>query len=116
MRISEKIEKKVATLTISGHMMGGPENMELHDKVKSLLGDGIRNIVIDLKKVKWINSSGLGILMASWGSVTREGGNIKLANVTEKVNSLLIMTQIITFFETYDSVARAVASYSSEMR
>jgi len=116
MHITEKIVKKVAILTLSGHMMGGPNNIQLHDKVKSLLGDGIRNIVIDLKKVKWMNSSGLGTLMAAWGSVMREGGNIKLANVTEKVHSLLIMTQIITFFETYDSVDRAVASYSSEIR
>ena len=69
-----------------------------------------------MKKVKWMNSSGLGILMASWGSVCREGGNLKLANVTEKVHSLLIITQVITFFETYKSVDRAVASYKSELR
>ena len=116
MRIKEKIEKNVAVLSVSGKMMGGPENRELHDHVKNLLGSGVRNIVIDLKKVKWMNSSGLGILMASWGSVSKEGGNMKLAGVTEKVNSLLIITQVITFFETYESADRAVASFKSEMR
>jgi anti-sigma B factor antagonist len=116
MRIKEKITKNVATLSISGHMMGGPENKALHDHVKNLLGSGIRKMVIDLKKVKWMNSSGLGILMASWGSVCKEGGNLKLANVTEKVHSLLIITQVITFFETYESVDRAVASFKSELR
>ncbi|MBN2365457.1 MAG: anti-sigma factor antagonist [Calditrichaeota bacterium] len=110
MKIKEDIKGNIAVLTISGNMMGGPETTELHDKVKSLMGDGIKKIVIDLAKVKWMNSSGLGVLMAVWGSLKKEGGNLKLANVSEKINSLFMITQLVQFFETFESVDRALAT------
>ena len=112
MKIKERIEGDVAILTISGNMMGGPETSALHDKVKSLIADGIKNVIFDLGKVKWMNSSGLGVLMSTWGSLQKEGGNLKLANVSEKIDSLLMITQLIQFFETYESVDRALASFS----
>ncbi len=112
MKIKERIEGEIAVLIISGNMMGGPETGALHDKVKSLIADGIKNIIIDLKKVKWMNSSGLGVLMSTWGSLQKVGGNLKLANVSEKIDSLLMITQLIQFFETYESVDRALASFS----
>ena len=111
MYIQEKIKKDIAILTISGSMMGGSEYYGLHDKLKSLLSDGIKKIVIDLKKVKWMNSSGLGTLMSCWGAVCMKNGNLKLANVTEKIQSLLVISQILEFFETYNSVDRAVSSF-----
>jgi anti-sigma B factor antagonist len=112
MKIKEKMEKDVAILTITGNMMGGPETTALHDKIKSLMADGIKKVVIDLSKVKWMNSSGLGVLMASWGSLRKENGNLKLANISEKINSLLMITQLMQFFETYQSVERALSSFS----
>ena len=60
MAISEKIHGDVAVLKISGKMMGGPETSEITEKVKSLLNDDVHKIVLDLGKVKWLNSSGLG--------------------------------------------------------
>jgi anti-sigma B factor antagonist len=111
MKIKEKMERNIAILTITGNMMGGPENNLLHEKVKSLMGDGINKVIIDLSKVKWMNSSGLGILMSCWGSLSKNGGNLKLAGVTEKVKSLLIITQILQFFENYETVERALASF-----
>ena len=112
MKIKEKMEKDVAILTITGNMMGGPETTALHDKIKSLMADGVKKVVIDLSKVKWMNSSGLGVLMASWGSLRKEQGNLKLANISEKINSLLMITQLMQFFETYQSVERALSSYT----
>ena len=112
MKIKEQMEGNVAILSISGNMMGGPENVVLHEKVKSLMADGIKRVIIDLKKVKWMNSSGLGVLMSCWGSLGREGGNLKLANASDKIDSLLMITQLVQFFESYESVDRALASYS----
>ena len=66
---------------------------------------------IDLSKVKWMNSSGLGALMASLTTLRNAGGDLKLANVTKKIESLLLITKLITVFETYESVDRAVASF-----
>lgn len=111
MKIKEKVERNVAILTVAGNMMSGPETNELHEKVKSLMGDGIKRVIIDLSKVKWMNSSGLGTLMSCWGSLSKGGGDLKLAGATEKVKSLLIITQILQFFENYENVERAKASF-----
>ena len=114
MKIKEKIEGDVAILTISGNMMGGPETMALHEKVKSLGADEIKRVVIDLKGVKWMNSSGLGVLMACMSTLNNSGGKLKLASVTDKVKSLLVITQLMRIFDTYESAERAVASFYDE--
>ena len=101
MKIKEKIESHVAVLTLSGKMMGGPETTALHDHIRGLINDGIIKVVIDLGEVKWMNSSGLGVLMA---------GLTTLARVSEKVNSLLIITQLIKVFDTFETVERARSS------
>ena len=111
MKIKESVEGKVVVLTVNGNMMGGPETTELHDKVKSLITDGLTKSVIDLKGVKWMNSSGLGTLMACYTSLSEAGGALKLASVTEKVQSLFMITQLIKMFETYETADRAIASF-----
>ncbi len=116
MKIKEKIEGDIAVLYVSGNMMGGPETTALHDKVKSLIADGIKRVVIDLKGVKWINSSGLGTLMACMSSLKNAGGKLKLASVTDKVESVLMITKLIQIFETYENAERAVASFVEEER
>ena len=110
MKIKEKIENHVAILSLSGKMMGGPETTALHDHIRGLMSDGIKKVVIDLGGVKWINSSGLGVLMAAMTTLKNADGQMKLANVTEKVESLLMITQLMRIFETYDSIDRAVSS------
>ena len=110
MKIKEKIESNVAVLSLSGKMMGGPETTALHDHIRGLMGDGMTKVVIDLGGVKWINSSGLGVLMAAMTTLKSANGQMKLANITEKVESLLMITQLMRIFETYDSVDRAVAA------
>jgi anti-sigma B factor antagonist len=112
MKIKEKIGNNVAILSLSGKMMGGPETTLLHDHVRGLLNDGITKVVVDLGGVKWINSSGLGVLMAAMTTLKNSQGQMKLANVTEKVESLLMITQLIRIFDTYDTVDRAVAAMS----
>ena len=114
MKIKEKIANNVAVLSLHGKMMGGPETTALHDHIRGLMKDGISKVVIDLGGVKWINSSGLGVLMAAMTTLKNIEGQMKLANVTEKVESLLMITQLIRIFETFDSVDRAVASMSKK--
>jgi len=85
--------------------------MALHEKVKSLGADGIKKVVVDLKGVKWMNSSGLGVLMACTTTLNNSGGKLKMASVTEKVKSLLVITQLMRIFDTYENAERAVASF-----
>ncbi len=113
MKIKEKIENHVAVLTLSGKMMGGPETTALHDHVKGLLSDGIKNVVVDLGAVRWMNSSGMGVLMAAMTTLNNQDGRLVLARVSEKVNSLLMITQLIKVFDTYETVERAVASFDN---
>jgi len=111
MKIKEKIDNHVAILTLAGKMMGGPETQAVHDHIKSLITDGIKNVVIDLGDVKWMNSSGMGVLMASMTTLKNAEGKLALARVTEKVQSLLIITQLIKVFTTFETVERAVSSF-----
>ena len=97
-------------LTLSGKMMGGPETTALHDRVRDLIRDGIVKVVIDLGQIKWMNSSGMGVLMACMTTLSNSDGKLVLARVSEKVNSLLIITQLIKVFETYETVERAKAA------
>ena len=111
MSVKEKIVGDVAVLIVSGKLMGGDETKEVHKKVKSLIGDGIKKIVIDLSKVKWLNSSGLGMLISCLTSVQKSEGVLKIAGATEKVNSLFMITKLITVFDRYESVDRATATF-----
>lgn len=113
MTIKEEIRGDVAVLHLSGKMMGGPDTMKIHEQVKSLIADGIRKLVIDLADVKWLNSSGMGALIMCLTSVKNAGGHLKLAAITEKVESLLMITHLMTVFETVETADRAVASFVS---
>ncbi|MGH1366785.1 MAG: STAS domain-containing protein [Calditrichia bacterium] len=111
MKVKEKMEGDIAVLSVSGNMMGGPETTVLHDKVKSLISDGIKKVVIDIKGVKWMNSSGLGVLMACMSSLQQAEGTLKLSSVTEKVKSILMITKLVEVFDTFETAERAVANF-----
>jgi len=111
MSIKEKMSGDVAVLSISGKLMGGEETKAVHEKVKSLAAAGRKKLVIDLSKVKWLNSSGLGTLISCLSSVQKAQGSLKIAGATEKVNSLFMMTKLITVFDTYDTVEDAMVTF-----
>lgn len=113
MQIKEKIMGDVAVLTLKGKLMGGPDTMTVHEKVRSLIADKIKKVVIDLGGVKWMNSSGLGVLIACHTSLRNANGELKLASVTDKVQSLFMITKLVTIFQTFETVDRAVASFKS---
>ncbi|RMF64529.1 MAG: anti-sigma factor antagonist [Calditrichaeota bacterium] len=112
MQINEQMHGDVAVLTLKGKLMGGPETTAVHDKIKELVANNVKKFVVDLGKVKWMNSSGLGMLMGALTTVKNAGGELKLANVTEKVQSLFMITKLITIFETHDSVEQALSHFS----
>ncbi|MFQ5638764.1 MAG: STAS domain-containing protein [bacterium] len=112
MQIKEQMHGDVAVLELKGKLMGGPETAAIHEKVKDLVGNKVNKIVIDLGKVKWMNSSGLGALMGSLTTTKNSGGELKLAKVTEKVKSLFMITKLVTIFETFESIDEAVSSFS----
>ena len=111
MSVKEKIDRDVAIISVSGNLMGGPETTAVHDKVREIVGKGHKKLVIDLGGVKWINSSGLGVLMGSMTTMKNAEGEMKLANVGDRIQSLFMITKLITIFETYDSTDKAIGSF-----
>jgi anti-sigma B factor antagonist len=111
MTIKEKMHGTVAVLSLKGNLMGEPDTENLRDKIYSLLQEGFTKIVVDMKGVRWISSTGLGTLIAALTSVRNKSGDLRLANITEKVESLFAITQLVKVFKTYETVDRAIASY-----
>jgi len=98
-------------IELKGDVMGGDDTKEFNQLLHKLIEEGKKNVVIDLGEVKFMNSSGLGMLISGLTTIKRENGSLKLANVTERIESLLIITKLITIFESYDSVDEAIKSF-----
>jgi anti-sigma B factor antagonist len=111
MKLNYREEKGAVIIEPKGKIMGGPESTALHDLLHELIDQGKKNVVIDLGKVDWMNSTGLGLLISGLTTLRKAGGELKLANVTEKIQSLLTITKLITIFKSYDSVDEAVGSF-----
>lgn len=111
MTIKEKMHGDVAVVSLRGNLMGDPDTTAVREKIYNLLQDDVRKVVLDLGKVKWMNSTGLGTLISVMTSVKHKEGDLRLANVTEKIESLFMITQLIKVFKTYETVDRAVASF-----
>jgi anti-sigma B factor antagonist len=111
MKIEVHEINSIVVLKVGGNLMGGPETMAIHEKVKELIKENKKSVVIDLSKVSWMNSSGLGTLMGCMTSLRNANGELKLSGVTEKVKNLFIITKLITLFDTYDTEADAVKAF-----
>ena len=111
MAIKEEMKAGVSILEIKGKLMGGPETTEIHDRVKDLVANGVTKVVIDLGKVTWMNSTGLGALMSSLTTVKNAEGELKIARATDKVKSLFMVTKLITIFDNFDTVEEALDSF-----
>ena len=106
------IEKYGAVvIELKGNVMGGPEAQEFSDTLHKLIDDDKKNVIVDLAETKFMNSSGLGMLISGYTTMKNGGGSMKLANATEKIESLLVITKLISVFEHYTSVEDAVNSY-----
>ena len=101
-------------VTLKGNVMGGPDGQKLHDTLHELKEQGKRNVIADLGKVKFMNSSGLGMMISALTTMRNAGGDLRLANVADRIQSLLVITKLITVFRHFDSVDKAVQSYEDD--
>ena len=114
MRIEEEFRDNVAILRVSGPLMSGPDVAPFHDRIKGLIEEGIANLVVDFSKVKWFGSAMLGVLIASLTTVRNAGGDLRLTGITEKIDSILMVTQLAGVLRNLDTLDRAVASYKTQ--
>lgn len=99
-------------IEFKGKVMGGPDAVSLNEKLHELIEKDQTNVVVDLGKVKFMNSSGLGMLIGGLTTMRKAGGDLRIANATDKIESLLVVTKLITVFKNFKSLEEAVKSYS----
>lgn len=113
MQLEQRMAGNVAIISVDGDITlnkGG--DVLLKDKVQSLIQQGTKNIVIDLSRVAYVDSAGLGQLVQAYATTKNKGGALKLVNVTKKLKDLLVVTKLLTVFDTYDDEKSAVSSFN----
>ncbi|HSL20743.1 MAG TPA: STAS domain-containing protein [Vicinamibacterales bacterium] len=112
MQIEERVVKDVTVLDLKGKMTLGEGDELLKDKINSLLQQDRKRIVLNLEGVPYIDSAGLGEIVRTYTTVSRQGGKLKLVNLTKRITDLLSITKLLTVFETFDSEQDAIRSFS----
>lgn len=113
MQIDERSAGDVTVLDLKGRMTMGEGDELLKDKVNSLILQGRTKLVLNLADVPYVDSAGLGEIVRTYTTVTKQGGSLKLANLTKRITDLLSITKLLTVFDTYDSEADAVRSFTT---
>lgn len=98
-------------IEFKGNVMGGPDAVSLNEKLHELIENNKTNVIVNLAKVKFMNSSGLGMMIGALTTMRKAGGDLRIANATDKIESLLIITKLITVFKHYKSLDEAVESF-----
>lgn len=112
MEISERKVGDIIIVDIVGKMVASEDPGRLKDKVTSLVFQGNKKVILNLGNVSYVDSSGLGEMVACHGSAVRGGGEVKLANTGKKIKDLLIMTKLLTVFDSHDNEQDAIQSFS----
>jgi anti-sigma B factor antagonist len=113
MQITERAVADVMILDLKGKITLGEGDELLKDKVNSLVNQGQRKIVLNLADVPYLDSAGLGEVVRAYTTVSRQGGGLKLLNLTKRITDLLSITKLLTVFDTFDSEDEAVRSFSA---
>jgi len=110
--ISERQAGDVTILDLAGKVTIGEGSVALRNAIRRLLGEGKNKILLNLGGVGYIDSSGIGELVSSFTAVNKEGGVLKLLNLTQKIQDLLAITKLLTVFDVFESEAEALSSFS----
>jgi anti-sigma B factor antagonist len=113
MQIEQRSSGDVIVLDLKGKITLGEGDELLKDKVNSLVNQGHRKIVLNLAEVPYIDSAGLGEIVRTYTTVSRQGGALKLLNLTKRITDLLSITKLLTVFETFETEDDAVRSFSA---
>lgn len=113
MRIHERIVGSVAIMELTGDILLNDGDVQLKDKARSLIQQDFRRVVVDLGSVGYMDSAGLGALVQAFATTKHAGGTMKLMRLTRKIKDLLTITKLVTVFDTYETEAEALASFST---
>ena len=111
MQIEERIVNNVTILDLKGKITLGEGDEVLKDKINSLIQQDRKRILLNLAEVPYIDSAGLGEIVRTYTTTSRQGGQLKLLNLTKRITDLLSITKLLTVFDTFDAEAEALSSY-----
>ena len=112
MQIDERAVGEVTVLDLKGKITLNEGDEVLKDKINSLIKQGKKKILLNLADVPYIDSAGLGEIVRTYTTVSRQGGQLKLVNLTKRITDLLMITKLLTVFETFEVEQDAIKSYS----
>lgn len=112
LNISERQAGDVTILDMDGKVTIGEGSVALRSAIRRLLGEGKKKILLNLGSVSYVDSSGIGELVSSFTAVNKEGGTLKLLNLTQKIQDLLAITKLLTVFDVYENEGDALSSYN----
>ncbi len=115
MQIHEREAGNVTILDIHGKLTLGEGDELLRDKVNSLVHQNRKQILLNLAEVPYIDSAGLGEIVRTYTTVSRQGGSLKLLNLTKRIQDLLAITKLLTVFETFENEKDAVKSFGANV-
>ncbi len=116
MNISKQNMGEVMVLNLGGKIMGGPDYEKLQGEVKTLIKEGHVDILMNMSKVTWINSTGLGILVSAFHTLKKNDGRLKICAVSERIDNILNVTQLKLVFDTFDTQEAALASFAVDSK
>ena len=109
--LKERQAGDVTILDLSGEVRIGDSSVALRDSIRNLADQGKKKVLLNLGGVKYIDSSGIGELIANYTTLKRGGGQLKLLNLTDRVQNLLVITKLLTVFDAFDNEAEALKSF-----
>ena len=113
MQIEERALGEVMILDVKGKLTIGEGDELLKGTIQKLMDQGHSNLLLNLEDVPYVDSAGLGEIVRTYTTVSRQGGSLKLVNLTKRITDLLAITKLLTVFDTFESEADAVSSFQS---
>ena len=113
MKIEERALENVVVLDLKGKLTIGEGDELLKGTIQKLMDQGHSNLLLNLEDVPYVDSAGLGEIVRTYTTVSRQGGSLKLVNLTKRITDLLAITKLLTVFDTFESEADAVSSFQS---
>lgn len=109
--VKERQAGDVTILDMTGEVRIGEGSVSLRDSIRQLADQGKKKVLLNLAGVKYMDSTGVGELIANYTTITRQGGQLKLLNLTDRIQNLLVITKLLTVFDSYDNEAEALKSF-----
>ena len=111
MKFTPRKEGDVVVFDLKGSLEGAPENFAIKDAIKEQLDKGERKFLLNMDKVTFVNSTGIGIIVTAYTSITNAQGVMKICNANEKVSRVMMITKLLTVFESFYDEKEALASF-----